>query len=143
MNNDDAFPLANPQEREQAVSIGPAARAEHFHQDTIAASGNRSRCQPEAADATKSEIGEHVHYQIHIQGHLDSTWSEWFDGLAIVNLDGGVTMLEGDLADQPALHGVLCKIRDLGLPLLAVVKVATGHAGDCPVCPDDDHGTGS
>ena len=63
-------------------------------------------------------------YQIRVQGHLDSTWSEWFDGLTIANLANGEALLAGDLADQAALHGVLIKIRDLGLPLLAVRRVA-------------------
>ena len=63
-------------------------------------------------------------YQIRVQGHLDSTWSEWFDGLTIANLANGETLLAGELADQAALHGMLIKIRDLGLPLLAVSRVA-------------------
>jgi len=63
-------------------------------------------------------------YQIRVQGHLDSTWSEWFDGLTIANLANGETLLAGDLADQAALHGVLIKIHDLGLPLLALRRVA-------------------
>ena len=63
-------------------------------------------------------------YQIRVQGHLDSTWSEWFDGLTIANLANGETLLAGDLADQVALHGVLIKIHDLGLPLLALRRVA-------------------
>jgi hypothetical protein len=70
-----------------------------------------------------------VRYQIRVQGHLDNTWSDWFDGLTLTNLADGVTVLEGLLVDQPALHGVLIKIRDLGLPLLAVIRVVDA-AGD-------------
>ena len=70
-----------------------------------------------------------VRYQIRVQGHLDNTWSEWFEGLTLTNLADGVTVLEGLLVDQPALHGVLIKIRDLGLPLLAVIRVVDA-AGD-------------
>jgi len=75
-----------------------------------------------------------VRYQIRVQGHLDNTWSDWFEGLTLTNLADGVTVLEGLLVDQPALHGVLIKIRDLGLPLLAVIRVvdAAGAAAGEP-----------
>jgi hypothetical protein len=59
-------------------------------------------------------------YYIRLSGHLDQHWSAWFDGMAITNEPNGETILNGLLADQAALHGVLMKIRDLGLPLLAV-----------------------
>ncbi len=61
-----------------------------------------------------------MRYQIRVQGHLDGAWAEWFDGLAITHEAGGATLLAGELADQAALHGVLAKVRDLGLRLLAV-----------------------
>ena len=59
-------------------------------------------------------------YQIRLQGHLDSHWSAWFEGLTITNEANGEAVLRGPLADQAALHGVLIKVRDLGLPLLAI-----------------------
>lgn len=59
-------------------------------------------------------------YQIRIAGLLDSSWTEWFDGLAITYVADDVTLLTGPLPDQAALHGVLNKIRDLGLALLSV-----------------------
>ena len=59
-------------------------------------------------------------YQIRVRGHLDRSWSEWFAGLTITALPGGETLLAGPLPDQAALHGVLAKVRDLGLPLVAV-----------------------
>lgn len=59
-------------------------------------------------------------YQIRIAGFLDTTWSEWFDGLTINHMDDDTTILAGPLPDQAALHGVLNKIRDLGLILLSV-----------------------
>ena len=59
-------------------------------------------------------------YEITVKGHLDGRWSEWFDGLAIANLENGDAVLSGEIVDQSALHGVLNKVRDLGLPLLAV-----------------------
>ncbi len=72
-----------------------------------------------------------MRYQIRVQGHLDGDWAEWFDGLAISNLTNGEMLLAGDLPDQAALHGVLAKVRDLGLPLLAVRRLgADGAAND-------------
>ena len=65
-----------------------------------------------------------MRYQIRVQGHLDRAWSAWFDGLAITHEPGGDTLLEGELVDQAALHGVLAKVRDLGLYLLAVNPAA-------------------
>ena len=62
-------------------------------------------------------------YQIIIKGHLDSEWSEWFEGLTITMADNGATILSSRLADQTALHGVLIKIRDLGLPLLSLTRI--------------------
>jgi hypothetical protein len=62
-------------------------------------------------------------YQIKVKGILDSKWSDWFNGLAITPLPSGVTLLTGPVADQAALHGLLNKIRDIGLPLLAVNRV--------------------
>ena len=69
---------------------------------------------------------EHVRqevYQIVVKGHLDSEWSDWFDGLTITLVDNGETILSGPIVDQTALHGVLIKIRDLGLPLLSLVRI--------------------
>lgn len=58
-------------------------------------------------------------YQISVHGELDEDWTDWFDGLTIT-VEGGITTLTGTVADQPTLHGLLIKIRDLGLPLLSV-----------------------
>jgi hypothetical protein len=66
-----------------------------------------------------------TYYHIWLKGHLDNHWSAWFDGLTINNQANGETVLHGPLVDQAALHGVLMRIRDLGLPLLAVSTVAT------------------
>lgn len=62
-------------------------------------------------------------YQIVVKGHLDNEWSDWFDGLTITLVDNGETILSGPIIDQTALHGVLIKIRDLGLPLLSLMCV--------------------
>jgi hypothetical protein len=62
-------------------------------------------------------------YEITVQGHLASHWSAWFEGMAISNQANGEAVLRGALADQAALHGVLIRIRDLGLPLISVCQI--------------------
>jgi hypothetical protein len=64
-------------------------------------------------------------YQIRIKGHLGHQWTEWFEGLAITLEEDGNTLLSGPICDQGALHGILKKVRDLGMPLLAVNSL--GH----------------
>jgi hypothetical protein len=71
-------------------------------------------------------------YEIRIQGHLDQHWSAWFDGLKISYDTDGSTVLRGPLVDEAALHGVLIKIRDLTLPLLAVNRVAADRQEGTP-----------
>jgi hypothetical protein len=65
---------------------------------------------------------------IRIEGQLGPRWSDWFEGLAITLEDNGQTLLSGPVVDQAALHGVLRKVRDLGIPLLSVVCVKAGQA---------------
>jgi hypothetical protein len=65
-------------------------------------------------------------YQIRVHGCLDRQWSSWFDGLAVTLEEGGDTLLTGPVADQAALHGLLKKVRDLGLPLLSVNRCDGG-----------------
>ena len=62
-------------------------------------------------------------YEIRLRGHLDARWVKWFDGLAITLDENGNTLLSGPVADQPALHGILKKVREVGLPLLSVNSV--------------------
>ncbi len=77
-------------------------------------------------------------YEIRVQGRLAQCWSEWFEGLAITYDSDGNTRLCGPLIDEAALHGVLIKVRDLALPLLAVNRVAgsgaepESHEGEPP-----------
>ena len=59
-------------------------------------------------------------YEIRIKGHLDDRWAEWFEGLTITLEENGDTFLTGLVVDQAALHGLLKKVRDLGIPLLSV-----------------------
>jgi hypothetical protein len=76
-----------------------------------------------------SDSGQPRIYQIRLEGHLDQGWSDWFDGLAVTLEDDGNTLLAGPIADQAALHGLLRRIRDLGLPLLSIAK-AVNHDND-------------
>lgn len=62
-------------------------------------------------------------YEIRLRGHLSIEWADWFDGLAITQQADGTTLLRGHIADQAALYGVLKRIRDLGVPLLAIICV--------------------
>jgi hypothetical protein len=62
-------------------------------------------------------------YEIRVKGHLDDRWAGWFEGLTITRDANGETLLTGPVVDQAALHGLLRKVRDLGLPLVAVIQV--------------------
>ena len=63
-------------------------------------------------------------YRIRVKGHLSEQWANWFDGLTLENLPDGDAVLSGRLPDQPALYGVLNRIRDIGLTLISVNRVA-------------------
>ena len=67
-------------------------------------------------------------YQIRIKGHLDSQWTDWFGGLSITLEDNGDTLLTGSVVDQAALHGLLKRVRDLGMPLVSVSPVEPSQA---------------
>ena len=81
-----------------------------------------------------SEIdpGQPLVYQIRIKGHLGRQWTDWFGGLTITLEDNGETLLTGPVVDQAALHGVLRKVRDVGMPLISVicVKLSQAEASD-------------
>ena len=64
-----------------------------------------------------------MHYQIRVNGVLDGRWAAWFDGLHLAGDERGQTVIAGPVADQAALHGLLAKIRDLGLELLEVRRI--------------------
>ncbi len=65
-------------------------------------------------------------YQIRIKGHLSPQWTDWFGGMTITLEDNGDTLLTGPVVDQAALHGLLRKVRDLGMPLLSVIRSEKG-----------------
>jgi hypothetical protein len=62
-------------------------------------------------------------YEIRLKGHLDARWAAWFDGLSLSHASDGTTVIHGPVVDQAALHGLLQKVRDLGLPLVSVIHV--------------------
>jgi hypothetical protein len=72
-------------------------------------------------------------YEIRIKGHLDNRWADWFEGLTITLEDDGNTLLTGPVVDQAALHGLLKKVRDLGMPLVSVSPVENGQADQSEV----------
>jgi hypothetical protein len=83
---------------------------------------NRNKLNP------KTDPGQPMVYQIRIKGHLDSQWTDWFGGLTITLEEDGNTLLTGPVVDQAALHGLLKKVRDLGMPLVSVSPLEPGPA---------------
>ena len=76
----------------------------------------------------KTDPGQPMVYQIRIEGHLGHQWTDWFGGVTITLEDNGETLLSGPVVDQAALHGLLKKVRDLGMPLLSVMRVQPDQA---------------
>jgi hypothetical protein len=70
-----------------------------------------------------NKLDQSTVYQIRIEGHLGPQWADWFGGLAITLEDDGDTLLTGPVVDQAALHGLLRKVRDLGMPLISAIRV--------------------
>ena len=79
--------------------------------------------RPARTDGDRNQAGR---YQIRLTGHLDSRWTAWFDGLSLRLEADGTTTIEGQIPDQAALHGLLQKVRDTGLPLVSVVQLTKG-----------------
>jgi hypothetical protein len=69
-------------------------------------------------------------YEIRVRGILDRHWSGWFDGLQVSSDAPGQTLITGPIVDQAALHGLLAKVRDLGLPLLSVRLISPGRESE-------------
>lgn len=65
-------------------------------------------------------------YEIRLAGRLHERWAAWFDGLSVLHAEDGTTVISGPIADQAALHGLLQRVRDLGLPLISVERVDPG-----------------
>ena len=80
----------------------------------------------------KTDPDEPMAYQIRLKGHLGREWTDWFEGLTITLEENGDTLLTGPVIDQAALHGLLKKVRDLGMPLLSVNRVEPGPSTMLP-----------
>ena len=76
----------------------------------------------EVSTVKRSEVGR---YEIRLRGHLASRWAAWFDGLSLTNENDGTTLIHGLVVDQAALHGLIQKVRDVGLPLISVAQIDT------------------
>ena len=74
---------------------------------------------------SKGDRPEAGRYEIRLAGHLDARWAAWFDGLTVRHESDGTTLISGPIADQAALHGLLQRVRDLGLPLVSVTRDET------------------
>jgi hypothetical protein len=68
-------------------------------------------------------------YHVRVQGELGPEWGQWFGAAAVTREDAGVTLLACDVADQAALHGLLRRLQDLGLPLVSITRLDPGEAG--------------
>jgi len=88
-------------------------------------------------------------YEIRIQGNLETRWAAWFDGMRLTNASDGSTVIHGIVTDQAALHGLLQRVRDLGLPLIAVTRVEMdpadrrGNESRSPIGPPQHPSPGS
>jgi hypothetical protein len=76
------------------------------------------------------DLSEPTIYHIRIKGHLSHEWADWFGGLTITLQDNGDTLLTGPVIDQAALHGLLRKVRDLGMPLVSIIQAEPSAADD-------------
>ncbi len=86
-----------------------------------------------ATHASPDEQHQAGRYEIRLKGHLAARWAAWFDGLSLTHESDGTTVIQGPVVDQAALHGLLSKVRDLGLPLVSVTHSEPKRAG----VPDD------
>ena len=89
--------------------------------------GKRHRMKSNELNST-TEPDQPTVYQIRVKGYLGSQWAGWFEGLTITQDEGGDTLITGFVVDQAALHGLLRKVRDLGMPLVSVNPVKSDHA---------------
>ena len=84
----------------------------------------------------EASTGQHTpgRYEIRVKGHLNSRWAAWFDGLSLSTESDGTTIIHAPVADQAALHGLLQKVRDVGLPLVSVTQLDSDQP-DAPTKP--------
>jgi hypothetical protein len=115
---DDKSPHQSPQVVMPAHHIGsylPVMPATDRNADGKEQMGGSTR-----VDGDRHEAGR---YEVRLRGHLDGRWVAWFDGLSLSLESDGTTVIRGPVADQAALHGLLQKVRDIGLPLVSVMRI--------------------
>jgi hypothetical protein len=76
---------------------------------------------------TSAVLQTSSHYVIRVKGHLDARWATWFDGMSLTNEADGTTTIAGPVVDQAALHGLLHKLRDVGIPLISLTEAEPDH----------------
>jgi hypothetical protein len=69
------------------------------------------------------DVRDSCTYEIRVDGHLDNRWVSWFDGMTLTRHDDGTTRIQGRVPDQAALHGLIQKVRDIGVPLISVTQM--------------------
>lgn len=84
------------------------------------------------------DSGEAGRYSIRLAGHLDPRWEAWFDGCTVGYQGDGTTVISGQVIDQAALHGLLSRVRDLGVPLISVTRTEP-RTNDPPPDTNGDH----
>ena len=87
------------------------------------------------SDTSTSRDPNAGRYEIRLKGHLDSRWATWFDGLSLTTDNDGTTVVSGLVADQAALHGLLQRVRDVGLPLISVIQISPDQPGVLAITP--------
>jgi hypothetical protein len=98
------------------------------HEEIYPCQGKRTRRRMSETTASMEDHYEPQLYEIRLKGHLDAGWASRFEGLTITLEEGGDTLLTGPVVDQAALHGLLKKVRDLGLSLVSVCPLEHGQA---------------
>ena len=92
---------------------------------------NDDRITRTPSDASHADHTDIPHYEIRVKGHLEHRWAAWFDGLSLTAVDDGTTVISGPVVDQAALHGLLHKLRDVGIPLVSLTLLPS----DAPAAP--------
>ena len=111
---------ACPGHREQvATSERSSLNNKPQSQGSVLSRLRAKRSKTAAARPDSETLNEHS-YRIRVRGHLDDSWSAWFDGMTVTTEEAAVTVLKGPLPDQAALHGTIAKIRNLGLQLISI-----------------------
>ena len=85
-----------------------------------------------------TELTSIPRYEVRVRGHLGSQWTAWFDGLRLTTEDDGITVIRGPVVDQAALHGLLQKLRDVGIPLISLTQLPPDATPDEGSTPQDE-----